>query len=83
MTSPQRPRAKLTLTADAATSSVHTTVIDDADHVLATGRTIENHLTRHQVIFDPPEQLAKLAGQSVRLRFELHHVKLYALSFEE
>jgi len=40
-------------------------------------------VTDHEVTSASPAQLARLAGQSVRLKFALHRAKLYSFAFKE
>ncbi len=40
-------------------------------------------MTKREVTFEQPDQLARLAGQPVRLKFALHRAKLYSFAFAE
>ena len=81
VTKPVNWQGELQLSADAAGGSVKVTVLDGAGQVVAQGETLTGDLTDQKVIFPVSDQLEGVAGQPVRLKFEVDKAKLYSFAF--
>jgi|TARA_Y100000294_G_scaffold176864_1_gene200512 hypothetical protein len=83
VTHPLTWKGKLQITADLEGGSIQVSIIDTNGNILEVGQHFEEDVSDHELAPANPEQLARLAGQMICLRFALNRSKLYSFVLTE
>lgn len=72
---------RIRVTADAASGSVRTTLLDENGAVLGVSMPLTGDVTDAVVNWNTPDLIDTIKGKMIRLRFELSSARLYAFGF--